>query len=284
LFVIICALFPPPPDKAYLHTEALIPRIEVLITETRTDAGLADYWTANLIRFLSNEKIPMGEISGDSGKARYWENDPLWFKTDGMKGGLPKYGFILLDGINETAILSRYGPPKRVENYQNTIAWIYSQGNSIKFNPLFGDVGNSNSYSSDVVASYQAINLPSATGQIAGTSRVARSGRDSAGHLVYGPYLDPIPGRYCIKITYQYLIQPDSHNLSFFECIIHTATGEIQLDRAPLRFENTAQTLLIRSVTIPDVNSGKEGLETRIQYEGSGDLKIDSVTIEFVNS
>ena len=278
LAISACALFLiPPPGKYYRETQELVPIIRTVMEKEHIEAGLADYWYANMIAFFSRDAIPLRAIRQD-GSIYRWVNTSEWYAGDNSSNKPPEFRMILMDNLNPDKIRQRYGSPAQIiPTLPGMDLWIYPEDKGIAYNPLFRTLSNgpSNEFLAD------GCTLPTRTGQTEGDSRVARAGRDRAEFLTgSNPYAHPAAGRYRISIFYTYLSAPAPDKLAGYEVVFSAGATSQTLDQQRIPFIDNSRHEFTREIDVPDDRRGAFQVCTR--YYGSGDVSIDSLKIIYL--
>jgi hypothetical protein len=283
LLTVTVALSPPQPSFYYREAQQVLPVLRSVMAREHIEAGLANYWYANCFTYLSGQTVPIREITEDGHMGR-WINNLQWFAGDGTPPAPPSFRFIAMYHLNSTAIGNRYGLPSRIIQLPGVReVWIYSPEDAIRYSPIFGDLGNRHTFASPTQFHVSGAALPFSTGQVENGAIIARAGRDRESYVTYGPYLHTQSGRYRVDFMYAYEIPPSPEKVAMFDCIVHPAKTEKTLDQAPLPFFDTSEKIFTREILVPVQNSG-DSLETRILYRGSGDLRVDSLTITYLGA
>lgn len=275
LAISACALFlVPAPGPYYRATQELIPIIRAEMDKEHIQAGLADYWHANMIAFLSHETLPVRAVNNDGTMFR-WVNPLGWYAGE-PPGAPPEFRMIVMANLNPDAVRRHYGEPGEIiHTPAGKDIWIYPPDRSITYAPVFWTLSNgpANEYRAD------GSSLPSLTGTRNGNSRVARAGHDPATYLTFGPYpyLHPAPGRYRIAISYTYLSPPSPGKEADYDIVYSAGRASRTLDHGPLPCLDRAPHEISREIAIPD--DKREVLEVRTKFNGSGDISIDSLKI-----
>lgn len=90
-------------------------------------AGLAEYWYARLTSAASDWRLQVDQID-QSGAARVWGNDRLWFTHDiHDPTRRPPYQFIIMNSLPPPQIAAVYGEPDRRAMCGSTTIWIYDR-------------------------------------------------------------------------------------------------------------------------------------------------------------
>jgi len=96
------------------------------------EAGLAGYWQARAIEASSDWWLQVDQISKD-GSAYYWGNDRFWYTHDIHDGArAPRYNYIVMATLDESAIRHHYGAPSRTLDCGGTAVWVYDDAESVR--------------------------------------------------------------------------------------------------------------------------------------------------------
>ncbi len=88
-------------------------------------AGLAEYWVARPESAATDWRLQIDPIF-DTGEARVWGNNRLWFAHDIHDGSRrPPYRFVVMDRLAPDRIAQSYGPPDRVLMCGVSSIWVY---------------------------------------------------------------------------------------------------------------------------------------------------------------
>lgn len=117
---------------------------------------------------------------------------------------------------------------------------------------------------------WQARELPSLSGRLAGDDRVA-SAQDAPGILTFGPYIEMPPGRY--RITLSYSASGDSPG--YMDINVGDSNGERRtLQKVDLRAQQKGQQQQVLTLT-----ETAKGVEIRV-YHNKGDLTVHTLSVE----
>jgi hypothetical protein len=279
LYTVWVARHPLPKSPEYLAAMKRIPELQALMAEEHMKAGLADYWYANLTTYLSGDKVCLRAM--DHTHFYHWCSNLQWVEGDHRGSPVPKFRFLLMPNLDPDLLRVRFGPPDRIAKTSlGEEVWIYSEENAISNNPIFGELGNRHTFPEPDETLFTAATLPSQTGQWQGSIRIARAGRDRAGCLTFGPYLNMLPGRYRADYSYTYLKAPEPDKPVTFDCILHLK-GEDYLDKVAIPYVDGTPRILSRQVVVPPHPDGAP-LEMRLHYQGSGDFEVDSLKVTYL--
>lgn len=91
--------------------------------------GLGDYWHTHEINTLSHAGVHLFALR-PSASAGFWNNNAFWFfQAQGDRLTAPDYTFIIADGLDEAALLRRFGEPDGREEAGGLTIWLYTGGN-----------------------------------------------------------------------------------------------------------------------------------------------------------
>lgn len=87
--------------------------------------GLADYWHANRLNAVS-KKARLGQLRPD-GRVQFWGNNAFHHFDADATGSLraPRYDFIIVNGLDASAIRAKYGTPVRTAQAGGHEVWLY---------------------------------------------------------------------------------------------------------------------------------------------------------------
>jgi len=96
------------------------------------EAGLAGYWQARAIEASSDWRLQVDQIR-ENGSASYWGNDRFWYTNDIHDGArAPRYNYIVMANLDESAIRQHYGAPDRTLDCGGTAVWVYDDAESVR--------------------------------------------------------------------------------------------------------------------------------------------------------
>jgi len=283
LAVIGCAFFwLPSPGSYWNESRELVPVLRSTMQSEEIEAGLADYWYANSMTFLSRGDIKLRAITGD-GSLYHRDNNIKWFTGEKSSSEPPGFRLIFMANLDAEKIRQRYGEPSRVIHTSlNKDIWVYPPEQKITFNRFFGELFNRRNLTDSDQYQAAASSLPSKTGKPDGSAIVAEAGRDREDFLTYGPYLHLAPGLYRVKINYSYITDPDPAKLPSCDFVLWKSSRTNILEQAEIPFVDTSPREFIRDVRIPD-DSRNGAFEARTYYRGSGSIRIESINISCLN-
>ena len=88
--------------------------------------GLSDYWHAHEINTLSHTPVRLFALR-PQGNASFWNNNAFWlYESKEGRLKMPDYSFIIVDGLDETAIRRRFGEPTGQERAGGLTIWLYA--------------------------------------------------------------------------------------------------------------------------------------------------------------
>ncbi|MGK9165527.1 hypothetical protein KXR53_04470 [Inquilinus limosus] len=95
-------------------------------------AGLAGYWWAKPLVLHSGRRVQIAQVARN-GAPYHWIINEGWARQDWAGGtGAPRFGFILMDGLNARAVVARYGMPDRVERCAGIPLWRYDDPDRLR--------------------------------------------------------------------------------------------------------------------------------------------------------
>jgi hypothetical protein len=269
----------PAPGASYLMAQKLIPILRSIQEKEHIEAGLSDYWYANLITFLSHDEIQLRAVTGN-GSIFHWLNNLAWYAGDGKSLHAPEFRMILMPSLNADHIRQRYGEPARVITAMPGMdLWIYPVEKSITYHAFIGELSNTNGSSTNEFRA-AASALPTLTGKVEGNSLVVKEGRDKEGYINFGPYIRPVSGRYRIVVTFAYLTKPDPSKPLSWDMVLWTGNQPAVTDYTTIPYVDGPPGEFVRDVKISNPTKGT--IESRIFYRGSGDVRIDSLRIIYL--
>ena len=111
----------------------------------------------------------------------------------------------------------------------------------------------------------------SQTGTIVGESIEARAGRDPAGFVTVGPYIDMAAGTYRARIVYSCDIEPTATNAQFVAAVVGVTAAETDLVGTSGR---------VVTATIDFEVTSRSGWEFRSWWDGTGEFTVRSIRVE----
>ncbi|MGB8356768.1 MAG: hypothetical protein WCD79_22920 [Chthoniobacteraceae bacterium] len=281
IFTVAAAISLPPVSSNIRDAQLEISTLRKIMAQEHIEAGLGDYWSSHMLTYMSGGAVKTAAITSDGNPYRWFNNIQDYTGYDKTQAP-PAFRFIYLAGLDPAGIRAHYGEPSKIlSTPDRTDIWIYSPVHAIHYSAAFNCMGNDSNFIDVNTFHIAASALPSITGKKEGDSIIALAGRDQQNTMIYGPYLHVAPGRYKIDFTYVCETPAEPGKGSAYDCIITTPQKQIILDQAPLPYVKGALGTFTREVTVPELKfpASQCALETRIIYKGSGDLRIDSLTI-----
>jgi hypothetical protein len=275
VFIGACAFIPQPPSPDYLGTMDAIPFLRDVMKKNGITDGLISYWESNLYTFLSGGSVTLRSVT-DDGVINHLFNSMSWYGQGRPPGDAPHFRLIVTP---EDEMRTAFGPPDQVlSGPGQLVVWIYSDARSIRYDEAFGELFLSTNFIGDTrIWQVDAARLKTSVGQVAGTSLLATAGKSGEDFLTYGPYLELKPGQYRAVYHYQYLALPAPDRIPTYDLFVHTDGADDQsLDSAPLPGPNTRPQVFTDTFT---VTRSKQTFEMRINFHGSGTLRVDSLGV-----
>jgi len=264
IFTIIAAIRLPVVSTNISDTQLEISVLRGIMAREHMEAGLGDYWNSHMLTYMSGGTVKLGSILADGNAFRWFNNIQDYTGYDKTQAP-PSFRFIFMNNLDPDSIRARYGEADKIlSTPDQKDVWIYSPQNAIRYSTTFNCLGNIRNFTD------------------ANTFHVtARASRDRQNPMIYGPYLYLAPGRYKVNFTYTYEAPPAPGRESTYDCIITAPHDHIKLDQAFIPPVDGASSELTREITIPKLKLpvSQCALETRVIYSGSGDLRVDSLTI-----
>jgi hypothetical protein len=144
--------------------------------------GLSQYWLARPLTMLSKNDLNVVQVRHGMGYSlipNHWINNYNWYNQ--------KFEFVITEilpnnprSIYPQAIVRAFGPPAHRFRCDQRTVLVYNRERDQHFQEQFKD---------RFFREFSASELPSETGRVAGTSRIAESPHDQPGALTYGPYV-----------------------------------------------------------------------------------------------
>jgi hypothetical protein len=120
-----CAAIARPAWNAAQRLAAPRPLQACLEAEGRT-AGFGDYWTAQLVIFMSERRIHIVQIQR-GGEPYRWSYNKRWFTQRADDGTLPRPDFIVPKNLDTERLRQTFGPPQRVLTCNGEEIWLYEK-------------------------------------------------------------------------------------------------------------------------------------------------------------
>lgn len=274
-FAISVSFIPQAPYPDYATLEADLPFLKNLMKEHHIQAGLADYWLANLCTFLSHGEVPLRPATGDGNIHRGFCSLE-WF---GKGHPITEAPHLRLIYLPDPLFGETFGPPDEiVYTPSHNPVWIYSEARSILYNEYF-DVLSNKFLDNGRTLSINPSTLPSDTGTIQDHSRIAVDGHDRDGFLNGGPSLALKPAHYRVTFHYVYLVPPALDKFPTYDLLVHSpGVPDQELDSAPLPCPGIGPQAFSHDFTVSKPN---QVFEMRIYYRSSGTLRFDSLNVTY---
>jgi hypothetical protein len=103
-----------------------VARFDRFVAERGLRSGLADYWRAHYLGTLSRGGVHLDQVRPD-GDVQFWDNNAFHHFIPGGDGRLypPLCDYIVADGLDRNALLSRFGAPESIGSAGGYEVWIY---------------------------------------------------------------------------------------------------------------------------------------------------------------
>jgi hypothetical protein len=103
-------------------------RLDEFLSSRRLRYGLSDYWHAHTINTLARAPVHLFALRPQA-NVGFWNNNAFrFYEADPATHRLnrPDYSFIITDGLDESALLGRFGEPTSRERVGELTIWLYS--------------------------------------------------------------------------------------------------------------------------------------------------------------
>jgi hypothetical protein len=223
--------------------------------------GISDYWPARRVTMLSKAGLRVIQVDREL-RPRLWINSRAWYDRP--------FDFVLLENLNESKILQRFGQPRDALKIDNKpVAFVYD---SPEFRDQFkgNEVNASFTKPNDAFEFYPA-QIGGGIGEAIGFGRGAGFKPTPKGNLLVGPHL------WLPKGDYRYAIRAsasggDGKPVGAWAVLASRAT--ISLGQGAI------------AAGAVGVHEGRFSLkkptsvEFRVDYAGSGALKVDGIRLK----
>jgi hypothetical protein len=274
-FTAVVAFIPQAPSLNYWITEQDIPFLKAEMKKNHIQDCLANYWSANIVTFLSHGDVPTRSLTND-GRIYRWFNTLSWFGKGSPVRDWPNFRLIYIPDHEYSNVFGQ--PDEIVYTPSHSEIWLYSEARSIRYSEFF-DVLSNSLLDEGRTLRIDASALPSEVGKIQGRSRIVTMGQDSAGWLDYGPYLNLAPGRYRTTFDYACLTLPVADAPPTYDLLVHTGTHEQSFRSAVIPCSKIGPQSFTDDFI---VDRPEHQYEMRIYYHGSGTLRIDSLKVTYL--
>ena len=273
-FAVSVAFIPQDRSFNYCATIADIPFLESVEKQYHIDACLSDYWSANIVTFLSHGTVCPRSLTND-GRIYYWFNNLEWFGKGHPVEEWPHFRMIYEP---DHGYSDKFGPPDQILYSPNhSEVWLYSDARSIRYNEYFDVLSNNLLDGGRTVRLYPA-DQQGDTGRILNHSKYVVEGQDQGGWLEFGPYLVLKPGHYRATFRYAYSAPLPEDNLPTYDLLVHTGTHEQSFDNTTLPCPNTDPQAFTDDFTVTEPG---HKYEMRLYYHGSGSLRVDALDLTY---
>lgn len=240
--------------------------------------GLSQYWFAKQLSLLSKNELHVVQVChGERSPIvpEHWINNFNWYHK--------KFEFIITEELPDSprniytdAMIRYFGFPAHVFVCDKKTVLVYNRPQDTRFQEQF-----THNFFLEIPAAL----LPSHTGTIEGTSRIAQAPRDREGSLTYGPYHYLYIGKYAFEIYVYAQKGQDRKNVGKWEVLTHPEETFAQ-------GSENAQIIQKGEIAYdgPQVISGtftiqRDALkaEIRVSYKGRGTLRVDKLIIRRIH-
>ena len=121
------------PARLTFPYPADIAELDAFLQQHQLRRGLADYWTVNRLNVLGRSNARLFALrsapnaSAATATAYFWANNAYGALERDLPAGawsLPRYTFIVTNGLDEAALVDRYGPPAERDTAGSWQVWI----------------------------------------------------------------------------------------------------------------------------------------------------------------
>jgi len=221
--------------------------------------GIAPYWRARPITMLSKKKILVVHAKPDL-SINHWITNLSNYNN--------RFDFIILDGYFDfLQILAEFGKPAAIFVCENYKILTYNRSEDAAFQQQYQRLFD---------FSFTAAQLPSDTGRVVGSSRIADTVYGAKGCLAKSPDLNLWIGDYRFEITYFAAYRDDSPVGTWDIVSFPPGKKEIILQKGEIKPDANGVISGVASVRQP----GRTAIRTF--YQGKGILRIDTLRINLI--
>jgi len=272
VFVFSAAFFPQEPSGNYQGVMADIPVLKKIMKEHDIHACLGNYWCAAIVTFLSHNDVPVRALGSDATIYRSF-NSMEWFGKGHPPSEWPH--FRLIYGPLESC-RTLFGKPDEIFKMPSgSEAWIYSDARSIRYNEVF-DVLSNNLLDNGMTIRLQVAGLPGGP-KVDGNTRFAIDG-DAETWLVYGPFLQLPPGRYCATYNYTISVPSVKGKEPTFDILESKGDDHKSRYEQPLPCWTKGTHAFKQDFTVAKAGNT---YEMRLFYHGTGTIRVDSLDVTY---
>lgn len=236
--------------------------------------GLSQYWFAKQLSLLSKNGLHVVQVRhGERSPLapEHWINNFNWYHK--------KFEFIITEerpynprNIYAKAMMRYFGIPAHVFVCDKKAVFVYNRPQDTRFQEQFA---------SDFFLEILASDLPSDTGTIERTSRIAQAPGDKEGSLTYGPYHYLYIGKYAFEIHAYAQKDTNRKNVGKWEVLTYPEETFAQgPENAQViqkgEIERDGNQVISGTFTI---QRDELKTEIRISYKGTGVLRVDKLII-----
>jgi hypothetical protein len=273
-FTVIVAFIPQQSTINYDCTTEDIPFLKNLMKENHIQSALGNYWSSNIVTFLSRGEVPVRSLTNDA-RIYKWFNNLEWFGKGHPLSEWPRFRMIYYPDPGYSGFFGK--PDEVIHTPRGSEIWLYSEAHSIRYCEYFDILSNS-LLDDGRTLPLKPANLPGAS-KIEGDSRIANDG-DPEGWLEFGPYLSLEPGRY--RVTFHYTVStPWAEGRGpTYDILIHHGTKERSINGVELPNLNVGPQVFTDEFVAVTPN---DTYEMRIYHHGSGTIRIDGLNVTYLS-
>jgi hypothetical protein len=235
--------------------------------------GVAHFWLAREMQLYTPDSINVLQVKGDL-TPHPWMINLASYKDKHIT--FIMHDHIIDDGLAIEDDLKTLGLPANIItcSYYTIYDYAGTLGETILNNRIRRGLFTAIADPLLQTAEWVGCELPSQTGHIIGSARVASAPVDHSGYLSYGPYISlKEAGRYLINIKY-------SAN-GYGKIPGHWDAGSFHpKEQLLFRSDLTDGQCIIESKEIVIPKRGFDNLEIRVWFNGNGEVKLHSIEIQ----
>ncbi|UIJ71065.1 hypothetical protein [Aurantimonas sp. HBX-1] len=250
--------------------------------------GYAEYWLARKLSVITDWTIDINQFAPWSPDPFFWGNNILWYYYDMDSGHLGKSNFIISNGLQKNEITNRYGEPSNEVPCAEFNIMIYDDWRQLqrrvneKLPTANSDEEILEHFPDDfspvdiALGDYSPTSFQRQVGVVDNGELEAKSPRDPAGFLMYGPYVDLPAGSYEVQVEF---VCTNMGEGSFFD--VTANIGQISLNRSVFARNDDRCNGAENSVSMPFIlEKDTTNIEFRAHFGGTGDMAVKSVRVD----
>ena len=203
-------------------------------------AGIAGYWLAKPIEVSSDWTLQVLQVSS-TGRMFNWQNN-IFYNTHSRADASqkPVLDFIVMQTLDRSAILGRFGTPARIISCAGTEIWTYGEAQTLNSRIIGIDSLRSDGLV-DTAVRFRPGELLTLEGPLPedGTAPDVQTQQPSI--ATFGPYIEVRPGRW--RITLSYKLTGKEPSGAMWDVLEHP--GGAQLAAGPLEYDRPTKTIVV---------------------------------------